>query len=75
MARLTDFHRQHAATGVLLGLGTNNQPHRPKNAAEYKTRALLTYIGQAGEHHRSDLSLLVKLGDFHRIALMPVRPV
>jgi hypothetical protein len=46
MARLKDFHRQH--------LGTNSEPHRPENAAEHKTRALLTYTGHAGEHHRSD---------------------
>jgi hypothetical protein len=46
------------------------------------TRASLTYTGQAGEHHRSDRSLLVKLGNFHRKALhrsgrcsSPVRPV
>jgi hypothetical protein len=30
---------------VLLALGTNNQPHRPVNAAGHKTRALLTYTG------------------------------
>jgi hypothetical protein len=78
----TQVGQDHTATGVLLVLGTNNQSHRPKNAAEHKTRALLTYTGQAREHHRSDRSLLVKLGDFHRIALhrsgrcnAPVRPV
>jgi hypothetical protein len=65
----------HAATGVLLDLVTNNQHHRPENAAEHKPRALLTYTGQVGEHHRSDRSLLVKPGDFHRTALTPVRPV
>jgi hypothetical protein len=42
--------QNHATTEVLLALGTNNQPHRPENAAEHKTRALLTYISQAGEH-------------------------
>jgi hypothetical protein len=52
---------------VLLDLGTNSQPHRPENAAEHKTRASLTYTGQDGEHHRSDWSLLVKPGDFHRL--------
>jgi hypothetical protein len=46
----------HAATGVLLDLGTNNQPHRPENTAGYKPRALLTYTGQAGEHHQLDRS-------------------
>jgi hypothetical protein len=63
----------HATTGVLLDLVTNNQPHRPENAAEHKPRALLTYTGQAGEHHRSYRSLLVKPDDFHRTALTPVR--
>jgi hypothetical protein len=65
----TQVSQAHAATGVLLDLGINSQPHRPENAAEHKTRASLTYIGQVGEHHRSDWSLLVKLGDFHRIAV------
>jgi hypothetical protein len=46
----------HVATGVLLDLGTNSQPQRPENAAEHKTRASLTYTGQAGEHHLSDRS-------------------
>jgi hypothetical protein len=71
----TQVGQDHAATGVLLALGTNHQPHKPENAAEHKTRALLTYIGQAGEHHWSDWSLLVKPGDFHRTARTPVRPV
>jgi hypothetical protein len=59
----------HAATRVLLDLGTNSQPHRPENAAEHKTRASLTYTSQAGEHHRSDRSLLVKPDNFHKTAL------
>jgi hypothetical protein len=71
----TQVGQAHASTAVLLNLGTNSQPHRPKNAVEHKTRVLLTYTGQAGEHHRSDRSLLVKPGDFHRTALTPVRPV
>jgi hypothetical protein len=71
----TQVGQDHAATGVLLALGTNNQPHRPENAAEHKTRALLTYTGQAGEHHRSDRSLLVKPSDFHRKSLTSARPV
>jgi hypothetical protein len=71
----TQVGQAHVAIGVLLDLGTNSQPHKPENAAEHKTRASLTYTGQAGEHHRSDRSLLVKLGDFHRTALTPVRPV
>jgi hypothetical protein len=61
----TKVGQAHAATGVLLDLGTNSQPHRPENAAEHKTRASLTYTGQAGENHRSDRSLQVKPGDFH----------
>jgi hypothetical protein len=56
----TQVGQAHAATGVLLDLGTNSKPHRPENAAEHKTRASPTYTGQAGEHHRSDWSLLVK---------------
>jgi hypothetical protein len=32
----------HTATRVLLDLRTNSQPHRLKNTAEHKTRALLT---------------------------------
>jgi hypothetical protein len=68
--RLTTLVDQaHAATGVLLDQGTNSQPHRLENAVEHKTRASLTYIGQAGEHHRSDRSLLVKPGGFHGAAL------
>jgi hypothetical protein len=71
----TQVGQDHAATGVLLALGTNNQPHRPENATKHKPRALLTYTGQAGEHHRSDQSLLVKPGDFHRTAPTLVRSV
>jgi hypothetical protein len=59
----------HVATGVLLDLGTNPQPHKPENAAEHNTRASLNYTGQAGEHHRSDRSLLVKPVNFHRTSL------
>jgi hypothetical protein len=65
----TQVGQAHAATGVQLDLGTNSQPHRPENAVKHKTRASLTYTGQAGEHHRSDRSLLVKSGDFHITAL------
>jgi hypothetical protein len=52
----TQVGQDHAATGVLLALGTNNQLHGPENAAEHKPQASLTYTGQAGEHHRSDRS-------------------
>jgi hypothetical protein len=55
---------------------------RPDNAAEHQTSSPLTNTGQTGEHHQSDRSLLVKLGDFHRKAPhrldrcnTPVRPV
>jgi hypothetical protein len=78
----TQVSQDHATNGVLLALGTNNQLHGPENAAEHQPRALLSYTGQAGEHHRSDRSLLVKPGNFHRTALhrssrcsSPVRPV
>jgi hypothetical protein len=60
---------------VLLALGTNNQLHGPENTAEHQTRASLAYTSQTGEHHRSDLSLLVKPGNFHKTAPTPVRPV
>jgi hypothetical protein len=65
----TQVGQDHSSAGVLLDLGTNSQPQRPKNAVEHKTRASLTYTGQAGEHHRSDRSLLVKPDDFHKTAL------
>jgi hypothetical protein len=41
---------------------------QPENAAEHQTSSPLTNTGQTGEHHQSDRSLLVKLGDFHRKA-------
>jgi hypothetical protein len=69
----TQVGQAHVATRVLLDLGTNYQPYRPENAAEHNPRALLTYTSQAGEHHRSNRSLLVKPGDFHRTAPTPVR--
>jgi hypothetical protein len=71
----TQVGQAHAATGVLMDLGTNSQLQRPENAAGHKTRALLTYIDQVGEHHRSYQSLLMKPGDFHRTALTPVKLV
>jgi hypothetical protein len=52
----TQVGQAHATTGVVLDLGNNSQPHKPKNAAEHKTRASLTYTGQAGETHQSDRS-------------------
>jgi hypothetical protein len=81
----TQVSQVHAATRVLLNLGTNFQPHRPENPAEHQNSSPLTNTGQTGEtgeHHWSDRSLLVKPGDFHRIAPhwsgwcnTPVRPV
>jgi hypothetical protein len=54
----TQVGQDHAATRVLLVLGTNNHLHELENAAELATRATLTYTGQTGEQHRSDRSLL-----------------
>jgi hypothetical protein len=78
----TQVVQVHAATEVLLNLGTNSQPHRPENVAEHQNLSPLTNTGQTGEHHRSDRSLLVKPGDFHRMAPnrsgwcnTPVKPV
>jgi negative regulator of sigma E activity len=78
----TQVGQIHVATGVLLNLGTNFQPYRPENAAEHQTTSPLTNTGQTGEHHRSDRTLLVKLGDFHRVTPhrsgrcnTPVKPV
>jgi hypothetical protein len=78
----TRVSQVHAATGVLLNLGTNSQPHRPENAAEHQNSSPLTNTDQTGEQHRSDRSLLVKPGDFHRMAPhrsgrcnTPVKPV
>jgi hypothetical protein len=47
--------------------GPRNQQttFRPEDATEHQTSSPLTNTGQTGEHHRSDRSLLVKLGDFH----------
>jgi hypothetical protein len=45
----TQVGHAHAATGVLLDLGTNSQPHKLENAAEHTTRVSLTCTGQAGE--------------------------
>jgi hypothetical protein len=71
----TQVGQDHAATGVLLALGTNNQLHGPENAAEHQPRASLTYTGYAVEHHQSDRSLLVEPGNSHKKAPTPVRPV
>jgi hypothetical protein len=51
--------------------GPRNQhtTFQPENATEHQTSSPLTNTGQIGEHHRSDRSLLVKLGNFHRKAL------
>jgi hypothetical protein len=39
----TPVGQAHAATVVLLDLGTNSQPQRPENVVEHNTRASLTY--------------------------------
>jgi hypothetical protein len=64
----TQVGQVHTATGVLLNLGTNFQPHRPENAAEHQNSSPLTNTGQTDEHHRLDRFLLVELGNFHRMA-------
>jgi hypothetical protein len=43
----TQVGQAHAATRVLLDLGTNSRPHRSENTGEHKTQASLTYTGQA----------------------------
>jgi hypothetical protein len=44
----------------------NQQPtSQTRERSGTPTRASLTYTGQAGEHHRSDRSLLVKPRNFH----------
>jgi hypothetical protein len=37
----TQIGQVHVATGVLLNLGTNLQPHRPKNIEEHQPRVHL----------------------------------
>jgi hypothetical protein len=64
----TQVGQIHVATGVLLNLGTNFQPYRPENAAEHQTSSPLTNTDQTCEHRRSDQSLLVRLGNFHKKA-------
>jgi hypothetical protein len=58
----TQVGQAHVATGVPLDQHTT---FRPENAAEHQTSIPLANTGLTGEHHRSDWSLLVKLGDFH----------
>jgi hypothetical protein len=64
------------------GLRNQHTTFRPENVAEHQTSSSLTNTSQTSEHHRSDRSLLVKLGDFHRKAPhrsdrcnTPVRPI
>jgi hypothetical protein len=57
----TQVGQAHVATG----LRNQHTTFRPENAAEHQTSSPLTNTGQTGAHHRSDRSLLVKLGDFH----------
>jgi hypothetical protein len=81
---LTQYPSWPSPRGHWSATGPRNQhtTFRPENAAEHQTSSLLTNTGQTGEHHRSDRSLLVKLGDFYREAPhwsdqcnTPVRPV
>jgi hypothetical protein len=66
LLRLTNQVGQaYVATGVPLDLEPTHTPFRLENAAEHQTSNPLTNTGQTGEHHRSDRSLLVKLGNFH----------
>jgi Tfp pilus assembly protein FimT len=57
----TQVGQAHIATGPR----NQHTTFRPENAAEHQTSSPLTNTGQTGEHHLSDPSLLVKLGDFH----------
>jgi hypothetical protein len=61
----TQVGQAHVATGVFTGPRNQHTTFRPENAAEHQTSSLQTNIDQTGEHHRSDRSLLVKLGNFH----------
>jgi hypothetical protein len=54
-------HSHWSATGPT----NQHTTFRPENAAEHQTSSLQTNAGQIGEHHQSDRSLLVKLGNFH----------
>jgi hypothetical protein len=78
----TQVGQDHAATGVLLVLGTNNHLHLLENAAEQGTWAPLHCTGLTDEQHRSDRFLLAKSENFHRRTLhrsgccsSPVRPI
>jgi hypothetical protein len=53
----TQFGKVHVATGVLLNLGTNFQPHRPENAVDHQPRVhsptpvrLVSTTGQTGPY-------------------------
>jgi hypothetical protein len=50
----TQVGQVHAATEVLLNLGTNSKPHRPENAVEPQNSSPLTNTDQTGEDHRLD---------------------
>jgi hypothetical protein len=60
-----------SATGPKNQLSTSQTRERSRT----QDSSLTDLTGQAGEHHRSDRSLLVKPGNFHRTTLIPVRPV
>jgi hypothetical protein len=65
----TQVGQAHVATGVPvdLGINTHNLPTRERSGTQ--TSSLQTHTGPTGEHHRSDRSLLVKLSNFHKVAL------
>jgi hypothetical protein len=57
----TQIGQAHVATGRR----NQHTTFRPENAVEHQTSSLQTNTGQIGEHHRSDWSLLVRVGNFH----------
>jgi hypothetical protein len=61
----TQVGQAHVATRVPLDLGTNTHILPTRERSEHQTSSPLTNTGQTDEHHRSDRSLLVKLGNFH----------
>jgi hypothetical protein len=71
----TQVDQVHAATGVLLNLRTNSQPHRPENAAEHQNSSSLTNTGQTGEQHRSDWPPSGETWRLPQNGSTPVRPV
>jgi hypothetical protein len=74
----TQVGQGHAATGVLLVLGTNNHQILPENATENQFKRLLDCTSQTGRTHWSDRSLLEhpdRTGELPQKAPALVRPV